>query len=170
MTLRIDIGIDPGLKGAIAVLADGEAIAVHDMPTRALEKGREVDAAALAAIIRAVRAEHPGAAFAAVLETVFARGAKRKDAAAAVSMQRLGDARGAARGVLEALGVPYTRAAPTTWKSGFGLIGQPKDASRETALRIYPGMADRLRRKKDDGRAEALLLARYGMDKGRIAW
>lgn len=162
MTLRIHFGIDPGLSGAVAVLADGEAINVLDMPTREAGKSREVDAVVLAALIREVRAAHPGASFAATLETVFAMGAGRDGAGGAAAMQRLGDARGAARGVLEALGVPYTRAAPQAWKRAYGLIGQPKDASRETALRIFPAMAERLRRKKDDGRAEALLLARYG--------
>lgn len=166
MTLRIHFGIDPGLSGAIAVLADGEAIDVLDMPTREVGKGREVDAAALAALIREVRGAHHGASFAATLETVFAMGAGREGAGGAAAMQRLGDARGAARGVLEALGVPYIRAAPATWKREYGLIGLPKgdskEASRQTALRIFPGMAERLRRKKDDGRAEALLLARYG--------
>jgi hypothetical protein len=111
-----------------------------------------------------MRAEHRGATFAAVLETVFAMGAGRDGAGGAAAMQRLGDARGAARGVLEALGVPYSRAAGASWKRDYGLIGQPKDASRETALRLYPALACRLSRKKDDGRAEALLLARYGWE------
>lgn len=159
--MRIDIGIDPGLSGAVAVLADGEGVAVHDMPVREVDGKREVDGMELAGLIRDIRRIYPGADFAACIETVFAMGRGKDGAGGAAAMQCLGDARGCARGVLEALGVPYTRAASTSWKRSFGLIGQGKDASRQAALRLFPGLAGELKRKKDDGRAEALLIAKW---------
>lgn len=48
---------------------------------------------------------------------------------------------------------------PTVWKRALGL-GKDKEASRLKAMQLFPS-AD-LRRKKDQGRAEALLLAVYG--------
>jgi hypothetical protein len=36
-----------------------------------------------------------------------------------------------------------------------------KDSSRLAAMRLFPAMSEQLARKKDDGRAEAILLAEY---------
>ncbi len=62
-------------------------------------------------------------------------------------------------GVLSTLGLSYTRVRPAIWKRALGL-GKDKEASRLRVQQLFPG-AD-LRRKKDHGRAEALLLAVYG--------
>jgi crossover junction endodeoxyribonuclease RuvC len=37
-----------------------------------------------------------------------------------------------------------------------------KDAARMRACQLFPSAANMLERKKDDGRAEALLIAEYG--------
>jgi crossover junction endodeoxyribonuclease RuvC len=63
-------------------------------------------------------------------------------------------------GVLGALRIPYTAVRPAVWKRSIG-PSKDKEASRLRAQQLYPG-AD-LRRKKDHGRAEALLLASYGL-------
>lgn len=164
MTLRITFGIDPGISGAIAVLADGVPISVDDMPVMEIGDKSEVDAAKLAAIIRGVRAANPGAYFSGCIERVRAMpprkdGAGVQRSAGAQSSMNFGDNYGKAKAAFEILGIPYTRAEPQSWKRHFGLIGQHKDASRQLALVRFPTMADRLKRKKDDGRAEALLLA-----------
>jgi len=75
------------------------------------------------------------------------------------SMFQTGLGMGIWLGVLAALQLPYRRVRPQIWKKAFGL-GKDKEASRLKAMQLYPG-AD-LRRKKDHGRAEALLLAFYG--------
>jgi len=49
--------------------------------------------------------------------------------------------------------------APQIWKKAFSL-GKDKEQTRLRAQQLFPGTA--LRRKKDHGRAEALLLALYG--------
>jgi crossover junction endodeoxyribonuclease RuvC len=54
---------------------------------------------------------------------------------------------------------------PGVWKRHAGLIGKEKDASRELAARLYPQAT--LNLKKHHGRADALLLARYGWDRHR---
>lgn len=161
MASRLTFGIDPGISGAIAVLADGEAGPIIDMPL--LGEDREVDARQVALFIRAARALHPDASVSAVIERVRAMppkdGARR---AGAQSSFNFGDHYGKAKAVLELLGIPYTRAEPASWKRQFGLTGQPKDASRVLAIQRFPTVAAELKRKKDNGRADALLIALYG--------
>lgn len=72
MASRLTIGIDPGLEGAIAVLADGEAGVIIDMPLLRVGEGNEVDARQFAMFIRAARDLHPGAAVSATIERVRA--------------------------------------------------------------------------------------------------
>lgn len=164
MTFRLSIGIDPGVSGAIAALADGDPCAVFDMPVRTVQTAngkpwKEIDATALAAQLRGIRLEHRGAYVSACVERV---GARPGDGG--TSAFRFGDSAGAIRGVLEALGIPYSRAIPAVWKRHFGLLGTEKDAARELAIRRFPSMAGQLARKKDDGRADALLLALWAVN------
>ena len=69
MTSRVIIGIDPGLSGAIAVIADGDLFDVIDMPTVGRGKaGRQtVNVAALAGHIRMCWSIHIGASVQAVV-------------------------------------------------------------------------------------------------------
>ena len=76
------------------------------------------------------------------------------------SMLTIGFGYGLFLGILATLRLPYTAVRPAVWKRSMGL-GKGKEASRLRAQQLYPG-AD-LRRKRDHGRAEALLLAAYGL-------
>lgn len=154
MTLRVTFGIDPGLSGAVATLVDGEPGPVLDMPVVQVGDWREVDAAALAAWIRGVRAQHPGADFSACVEKVSARPGD-----GGTSAFRFGEGYGQIKAVLGVLGIPYSRAIPAVWKRHMGLLGTEKDAARQLALVRFPDAAHLLQRKKDNGRADALLLA-----------
>lgn len=156
MTLRLTFGIDPGLTGAVAVLLDGEPGPIIDIPTRKVGDWGEVDAQQLALFLRDQRASHPGAYVSACVEKVGARPAD-----GGTSAFRFGETAGKIKGVLEALGIPYSRAIPAVWKRSMGLIGTDKDAARLLAIRRFPGAAHLLQRKKDNGRADALLLALY---------
>jgi crossover junction endodeoxyribonuclease RuvC len=163
MTGRVTFGIDPGMAGAVATLIDGEPGPLLDMPTMAVGDKTEVDAAALARFIRDVRRANDGAYFCATIERVRAMpprqvgGVERRPGAQ--SSMNFGESYGKAKAVLEVFGLDFSLAEPQSWKRHFGLIGQEKDASRQLALRRFPSMASLLKRKKDDGRAEALLLA-----------
>ncbi len=64
--------------------------------------------------------------------------------------------------MFELLGVPYLRAEPASWKRWFGLTNQGKDAARLLAIQRFPSAAGQLQRKKDNGRADALLIGLYG--------
>lgn len=156
MTNRITIGIDPGLSGAIAVLADGEPAEIFDMPVMTIGDWKEVDGHRLAAELRGIRAKYVGAYVSACVEKV---GARPQDGG--TSAFRFGESSGKVKAVLEALNIPYHRAVPAVWKRHFGLIKAEKDQSRLLAISRFPAARDRLARKKDDGRAEALLLALY---------
>eukprot|EP00775_Hariotina_reticulata_P013092 gene13092-13219_t len=53
------------------------------------------------------------------------------------------------------------------WKKHLGLLSQDKDSSRQLAIDVYSNAGksqqDMLRRKRDHGRAEALLIAAWGL-------
>lgn len=167
MTFRVDIGIDPGCKGAVAVLADGRYDGVEDLPHSKTSKGtNEVNGAALAMLLRDVRLRHPGATFLVSIERVgnmprFGKGGTPIKMGAS-TMFAFGLGAGIIRGVVQALGLPYDLPPPATWKAGVGLTGKPKDYSRTVAIQRFPEAAHMLKRVKDDGRADALMLARYG--------
>src|SRR5215470_1237898 len=58
---------------------------------------------------------------------------------------------------------PHSSMAPhTKWKTHFGLDAD-KEKSRALAIRLWPGTG-LFERKKDHGRSEAALLARYGVE------
>lgn len=160
MTLRVTIGIDPGLTGALAALIDGEPGPMLDMPTMRVDGKNEVDADALVRWIRELRAAHPGAYVSACLEQVSAApmGGRRQGTG---SMFAFGDGYGQMKAALRILGIPVTRVAPAVWKRHFRIPGKAKDADagRQVAIARFPQAADRLRRKKDSGRGDALWLA-----------
>ena len=66
---------------------------------------------------------------------------------------------GIALGVVGALKIPVVHVSPGKWKKYFGLTAD-KEQSRKLAIDKWPG-CEHFRRKKDNGRAEALLLAEY---------
>lgn len=148
------LGIDPGNEGALALLsmaAVSGLLEVADMPCVADgTKGRlTVNAVLLADIIRRWA---PRAAY---VEYTGARPTDSKVAAFA-----FGRCKGSIEGVCGALGVPVTMLAVPTWRKAVGLpVGATKDMSRGEAIRRWPAMASAFARVRDDGRAEAALIA-----------
>ncbi|KAK1439512.1 hypothetical protein QVD17_05331 [Tagetes erecta] len=67
-------------------------------------------------------------------------------------------------GVLVASGVSVVPVPSMRWKQEFKLSGngKTKDDSRALACSLFPSLSSSLKRKKDHGRAEALLIAAYG--------
>lgn len=152
----LTIGIDPGISGAVAAVTErGRLEWVFDMPVRdsgkVARKTREIDGAALARLLRSHLVDI-GECWIEEVSAMPGQGVS--------SMFSLGDTRGCIRGVCETLGLPVQRVHPKTWKKAYGLDGD-KNASRACAVRLYPDCVD-LGRVKDHGRAEALLIARYG--------
>ena len=156
------IGIDCGLTGAIALLDGDICRGVWDMPTteRTVGKGKEISAALLADIVQeCVDASDDG--LTAWIEAVSARPGQ-----GVTSMFAFGCAVGVVRGVVGTLGVKAYQVSPNVWKRSAGLTGREKDASRTMAIEQYPEIAQELRRKKDVGRADAVLIGAYGVRHG----
>ena len=148
------IGIDPGLSGAVCVLDGDSVILLDDIPTVTFSSGRtknRVDGALLADILR----EYGGARLA-VVERVSSRPGEGVSSAFS-----FGYTSGVILGVLGALKIPVVTPSPVTWKNAMKL-GKDKDLSRARALEMFPSMSDKLKRKMDHNRAEALLLAVWG--------
>lgn len=144
------IGVDPGLKGAIAFFfPEHGRLCAEDMPVA----NGDVDAATLAARIQQLGPT------VAIVEGVHAMPKQ-----GTASTFKFGKGYGTVLGVLATLGVPTHIVAPTAWKRHFKL-NSDKDASRALALRFWPARSDLFGRKKDDGRAEAALIARFYAEK-----
>jgi crossover junction endodeoxyribonuclease RuvC len=152
------LGVDIGNAGALALIDEtGALIDVADMPIlRDGPAGRPaVNGPLLAEIITRWR---PDRAF---IEFVGARPGE-----GAVGAFAFGRSRGVVEGVLAACAVSATHMAPAAWKRAVGVPpGREgaKDAARSEAIRRWPAKATLFARIKDDGRAEAALIAVAGM-------
>ncbi len=79
------------------------------------------------------------------------------------SMFNFGMGFGLWRGMLSSMKIPYSLVHPATWKRLIMKdMPKEKDAARLRAIQLFPQAAAELSRKKDIGRADALLLAHYG--------
>lgn len=147
------VAIDPGLSGAVAFLYPETAsrVSVHDMPT----VNGEVDPFALSTLIQQYGPSH------AIIEQV---GPMPRDGVR--QAWRFSAAYTTARNVVALLKIPVKFVTPATWKKSMHLPGGPegKEASRAKALQCFPACANSFARKKDHGRAEAALLAKYGSE------
>ena len=80
------------------------------------------------------------------------------------SMFNFGQSFGVIKGICAALKLPIHFVRPTKWKKHFNLIKTNKDASRTKVIEIYPNISNKLSRKKDSNKADAILIARYFND------
>ena len=83
-----------------------------------------------------------------------------------------GRSRGVIEGVCAAAGLPVAFLTPAHWKRLVGIApGKEgaKDAGRSEAIRRWPGHAATFARVKDDGRAEAALIAIAGLMRSGVA-
>jgi len=145
------MGIDPGVNGAIGFVdSAGAFVAVFDMPTLTTTTGRkQLDFAQLAAIV----AKHAPAF--SLVERVASRPGE-----GAVGAFAFGMTYGGILGVIGTLAAAHDLIQPAVWKRKAGIpAGADKGASIQLAIRLLPAAAPMLTRKKDDGRAEALLIA-----------
>jgi crossover junction endodeoxyribonuclease RuvC len=175
MTVSHIIGIDPGLSGAIALLevASGELFDVTDMPTIATTdaKGKTSNSVDAYEIVETLldyinHADDPEQV-AIVIEQQSTR-----PGLAAGSVFKTAEGYGILQGIAAASCCQITIVRPQDWKAAHGLIGAGGDlpagskrtraiklASRQAAMKLHPHHADMFKRAKDDGRAEAVLIA-----------
>jgi len=149
-------GIDPGKTGALAITYPEGSVLLYDVP-RIVLKGKDKPAWSdwsrqwCMALDLAV----PDMV---VIEDIAARPGQ-----GVTSMFTFGRTLGFAHGLVAATtSCPVHFVTPSVWKGRLGLLNSSKSASREKARTFYPKVSVHLDRVKDDGRAEAILLAHYG--------
>ena len=159
MTAPMYIGIDPGQKGAVAIISGGKVAALFDMPTVSVKRGKtnkeEVSAALLSGHFSSLI---PSGSKVAVLERVGAMPGQ-----GVTSCFSFGRAVGVVEGVLAAKGIGVTIVPPQTWQRALR-VRDGKDGSLLRATELFPEVADQLvgpRGGKLDGRSDALLMAEY---------
>lgn len=163
----IILGIDPGLSGGIALVASNGGLFAADIPTTGEKAKRRVD---VPAVIRTIRS---GVAFLRactvtdnlVPDHAFIERAQAMPEQGATSGFIYGRAVGSLEACIEAMAIPHTVIESTAWKKSHGLIKRGKEDSRQRALKLFPRAADHsfFARRKDHNRAEAALIAWYGM-------
>ena len=158
------LGLDPGLSGGWALIDEtGNLLRCGDFPTYPIikngKKTTQIDRPALANLLGAL---NPNLAF---IESVSSRPRQ-------AGAFQFGFNTGLLYGTLCAQGVAIIAVSPSVWKPFYGLQRQEnqtqrdtKNAARAVAAELYPGSARQFARVKDDGVAEAALIALYGLNK-----
>ena len=152
------IGIDPGISGAICFFEDGKIIDVIDMPTMSEGKKnkKQVNGNQLFNEIKS-RLNYCNKEFVSVVvEHVTAMPGQ-----GVTSMFNFGQSYGVIKGICSAMQLPIHFVRPTKWKKYFNLINSSKDASRSRAIEIFPKVSEKLKRKKDINKADAILISSY---------
>ena len=78
------------------------------------------------------------------------------------SMFRFGYCAGSIYGLIVGLQLPVSYLLPIQWQRAVG-VGASPDAARQRAAQLYPLAAPQLTRKRDAGRADAILIAHAGL-------
>jgi crossover junction endodeoxyribonuclease RuvC len=148
-------GIDPGLGGALAIVGPHGFREVIDLPVFVIRVGkrerRTLDLASLRRFLAITEIDHV------MVEQVAARPGQ-----GVTSMFTFGFTTGAITGLLAGIGLPYSQVLPRQWQRHAG-CGPSSDAARKRAGELYPAAAPLLNLKKHGGRADAILIARYGV-------
>ena len=149
------IGIDPGLSGVIAYFKEGDLIGTRLMPTmpEVVGKGRTIDCIELTKLL----APFMNKTKVVVLERVQAMPTDGRAGAF-----KFGKAAMAPEALCYSFRLPIHFVTPGVWKRKAGLLKKKKEASRSKAKTMWPDFAEQFKRVKDDGRAEAALIAFYG--------
>ena len=150
------IGIDPGLSGGIAILENNKIKEIFDMPVMSDGKKnkRQLNSALLVQLVKDNIDDIEDVVV--VVEQVNAMPGQ-----GVTSMFNFGQTFGAIKGICAALGLPVFFVRPAKWKKHFELINSAKDASRTKVIEMYPHVSEKLSKKKDVNKSDAILIARY---------
>ena len=155
----IIIGIDPGISGAISIIENKKILEVYDTPTMidGKKNKKQINSAQVTNIIKERLDKEKEVVV--VVEQVNAMPGQ-----GVTSMFNFGQSFGVIKGICAALSLPIYFVRPTKWKKHFNLIKTNKDASRTKVIEAYPEISNKLHRKKDSNRADAILIALYFSD------
>jgi len=145
------LGFDPGAKGGVAII-DTE----HSICEAWRYPG---DVSEMAKLVRQIISDY-GEIDLACVEQVHAMPGN-----GATSMFKFGTNFGSILGILSALSIPYVMCTPRKWQKEMldAGTGETKERSLNMARRLYPHVD--LRYKADDGKADAIHIARYIAEK-----
>lgn len=156
----IFLAVDPGLKGAFAQYDDESGgLSVADMPTMPQKFNhtmrRVIDRTG---VLRLMQNLNPDFL---IIEQVG--GLPGQSAAGAFSF---GHGAGLILGMALYKGLESLLVHPSVWKRTMG-VTKDKNQARARASELFPEHAHLWERKKDDGRAEAAILAMYASDRAK---
>ena len=152
------IGIDPGISGAICFFLDGKVQDIIEMPSMAEGKKnkRQINGSQIYneidSRIRNIQKKNVYV----VVEQVSAMPGQ-----GVTSMFNFGQSFGIIKGICAAMQLPIYFVRPVKWKKYFDLIKTDKDASRTKVIQIFPYIASKLSKKKDNNKADAILIASF---------
>lgn len=157
-TNKFVIGVDPGLTGAVAVIntETNDLETVFDMPVTKM-KGRKdvIDAYSLNLML---------SPFMSRTHFVMIEEVNAMPQQGVVSTFRFGFVTGVVHGIVASYLTEIKTVKPSIWKILMKLSSNKSD-SLNSAIQLFPSHAKLFKRKMDDGRAEASLLAWFGKDR-----
>ena len=144
-------GVDMGFSGAIAILNNKkEIVEVLDMPIIVASK-TELNEQTIKNLLVKHKVKH---AYLERAQTMPKQGVS--------SSGRYMMSYGIIRGICTGTGIPYTTCTPQSWKkTQMAGMGKEKNASILRCQQLYPDVA--LPLAKDHGKADAILIARHGI-------
>ena len=153
----IILGIDPGKSGALAFLdTEKLMLSIYDMPTEVISKPNakkqrsEVNCTILNDIMWLYETDEV------YLEEVWS-----SPQMGVTSAFSFGDSYAACRGVVAGHGLRLIKVRPQTWMGSLKVTSSAKMV-RDRASALFPAGKVAFKRVKDDGRADAALIALYG--------
>lgn len=158
----IVLGIDPGISPAIGALDDkGNLLWSKDIPAILVGDKNEMNGAAIRESL--IGGSHV------FIEKAQAMPVEREDKATGKKIRqgisstaRYMKSAGIIEGICIGLGIPYTLVSPVSWKRRMlPNMQKGKDASLLRVQQLFPGSVTL---KKDNHRAEAILMALYGIN------
>ena len=152
------IGIDPGISGSICFLEDGIIKDVIEMPTmiEGKKNKKQVNGSQIFNEISLRIKTYEKKNIKVVVEQVSAMPGQ-----GVTSMFNFGQSFGILKGMCSAMQLPMFFVRPAKWKKYFNLINSEKDASRTKVIEMFPTISNKLSKKKDNNKADAILIAQY---------
>jgi crossover junction endodeoxyribonuclease RuvC len=159
----IILGVDPGIRGGLAIVgSDGDRTVMIDaiyIPVVGTGAKERVDVAAIRNFID----QHKP------IRALIERGQARPKQGASSGF-KYGRAVGAIEAAITLDAIPVEIIEPSVWKRHWHLAGKDKESARQRALQLFPDAHAALARKRDHGRAESMLIALYYVERqSRIA-
>lgn len=146
---KINIGIDPGSKGGIAVVLDSKILEL-----------KIYNSYEISDLLSNIKDTYKVYDLMCTLEKVHSMprdGVKQAF--------KFGENYGFVKGVLMSLKIPFQEVPPQTWKKEYSLISKSKQDSINRCKELFPNVnllpTERCK-KESDGLAEALLICEYG--------